>query len=377
MAKRRQARRRRAARAILIGGVVLSAVLFVGVFWLVKSREPAGSSGGAPPAIDSGVILVAGRDEAGAWSQFLVVVADGREYRVYTVPPRTVIDVPGLGFQQAGKILDLGGQLLLDEAVSNLLNIPVGSHLFFDQGAIDLAAEQAGTVNFRTGRPLSTADGAVSLPAGENPMGSSRAVALFKASVADAQAGPQLQALFYQGLRDALAARTEPDRLALAEQLARRVDTDLDEETLTNIFMDMTAPGRGVVVQPLPVRVSGAGPSWYLEPVPDQIEALLSGSGQSTAVAVEIRNGNGQTGAVEAAASRLAPLNYSLSLQAEASGVVFDYTQIRCGSEALKEGERIRSVLGKGTLIKDEYLEKQQIIVIIGRDLGLAELEKR
>jgi hypothetical protein len=57
-------------------------------------------------------------------------------------------------------------------------------------------------------------------------------------------------------------------------------------------------------------------------------------------------------------------------MQTETSGVNFEFTQIRYGSDAAHEGNSVRELLGTGTLIKDDFLENNQIIVIIGLDLA-------
>ena len=98
---------------------------------------------------------------------------------------------------------------------------------------------------------------------------------------------------------------------------------------------------------------------------------------QGAAIIIEIQNGTEAAGEVEAAGDKLAPLRYTITLKTDPSGVDFDVTQIRTGSEALAAGNRVRDLLGRGTVIKDDYMEKRQITVIIGKDMTLAELEKR
>ena len=369
--ERRRRRRRWSARLILIAGVIIAAAGFAAVFWLVRP-ESSGNVQGQLGAnfVENSVVIAVGRDANGAVSHLLAVVPGDRGYSIYTIPARTLVDVPGHGFQQIDRVMDLGGEPLLDQVVESLLKLPVSQHIQFSQEVINMAAEQAGTLSLRAERPLTTADGSVTLAAGDNPVTSSRALAILSASFNDSQSGPLLQALFYQGLRDSLSLRSEQDRRSFAGMLARRVDSDLGSDAFTDVFIELTTAGMTVSVQPLPVRTAGSGASWFFEPLPGQIEALMSRS-PGAAISLEVRNGTGQAGITEATAARLAALNFTTTMQAEASGVNYDYTQIRCGSEALAEGEQVRSILGRGTLIKDEYLEKHQIIVIIGRDLGI------
>ncbi len=366
---------------IMLAGIAVSAVAFLAVFLAVRMR---GSSEATPVAEavepGSGTVIISALDDAGELSQLAVLVPEaGGGFSLYTIPPRTIAETPGQGFREISKVAGLGGQELLDQTVANLLQVPIQYHIQLSYPVLEIAAEQAGTVNFRTDQPLAftSASEAVSLSAGDNPVSAQRAAAFLKAAVDDGRAGPRLQALFYQGLRESLALKGESDRRALAQLLYKRLQTDLDEGDFTGLFLAVTTQARPFGAWPLPVRLAGVGNDWYLEPVPSEVVALMTGSTQDSSITLEVRNGTEAAGVVEAAAAKLAPLRYTATLQPDPSGVDFDTSQIRCGSEALAEGNRVRELLGKGTIIKDEYMEKRQIIVIIGRDLTLADLETR
>lgn len=380
LSSRQQEKRRHLATRIMITGIVLAVLLFLAVFLLVRSRGETEAAPGISGGDGSGTVIITGRDESGRLSQLALLVPEEQGgFSLYTIPARTIADTPGFGFQQLDRVIELGGQQLLDQTVANLLQVPVQYHIQLAYPTLEIATEQAGSINFRTDRPLAmTVDGeTINLASGDNPTGAQRAVALLKASSADGQAGPKIQTLFYQGLRDSLSLKSEADRRALAGLLAKRLETDLDEDAFVDLFLAITSPGRSFGVWPLPARIAGAGAGWYLEPLPAEIEMLMTGNSQDAAITLEIHNGTDTAGIVEAAAERLAALRYSTSLQTEPSGVDFDNTQIRVGSEALAAGARVRDILGKGIVIKDEYMEKRQITVIIGRDISLAELEKR
>lgn len=365
----------------MISGLVVAALVFAGVFLAMRAGDSSGAaSDESVSSGSSGTVIMTGRDDAGKLSQLAVLVPDTQGgYSFYTINPRTVADTPGHGFQQLAQVAELGGQELVDQAVANLLQVPIQYHVDLGYPTLEIAAEQAGIIDFKTDRPLTLngAGEAISFAAGDNPASAQRAILNLKASMDDGQAGPRVQALFYQGLRDALAMKPEPERRALAQLLLKRLETDMDEGDFVDLFVAMTTSGRAFGAWPLPVRLAGSGPDWYLEPVPAEVEMLMTGDTGDSGIILEIHNGTEAVGVVEAAGERLAPLRYGTTLQTDPSGVDFENTQIRVGSEALAAGNRIRDLLGKGTIIKDEYMEKQQIIVIIGRDLPLAELEKR
>lgn len=380
LSSRQQEKRRRLVTRILLAGIVVAILVFLAVFLQVRSRGESEAAPEISAGDGSGTVIITASDESGGLSQLALLVPEEQGgFSLYTIPARTIADTPGFGFQQLGQVIGLGGQQLLDQTVANLLQVPVQYHIQLAYPTLEIAAEQAGSINFRTDRPLSLAAGSetINLAAGDNPTGAQRAIALLKGSAVNGQAGPKIQPLFYQGLHDSLLLKSEADRKALAGLLAKRLETDLDEDAFVDLFLAVTTPDRPFGVWPLPVRIAGTGDGWYLEPLPAEVEMLMTGNSQDAAIILEIHNGTDTAGIVEAAAERLAALRYSTSLEPDPSGVDFENTQIRVGSEALAAGARVRDILGKGIVIKDDYMEKRQITVIIGRDISLAELEKR
>lgn len=364
---------------ILVTGAIAAVVVFIGVLLSVRTRgSGTDDTQSLADAAGSGNVILVGKDEAGKLIQLMVLTGEAEGgFSMYSIPTRTVADVPGQGFQQLDKLYEAAGLQALDQAVADLLQIPVQYHILFTYPVVELVAEQPGSLNLKTDRPLTMNSGpgntgSVTIPAGENPTGSSMAVGLLQAAASDNRDGPRVQAVFYQGLHDALVTRSEPDRKAFASQLLKRVETDMDEGDFVEQFVAVTTPGRAFVSRSLPVKAVGAGAAWYFEPVIGDVEVLVAGSPQDAAYQLQIQNGTEIQGLVEAAAAKLDPLRYSTQLKTDPSGVSFDYTQIRCGSDALAAGNRIRDILGSGTIIKDDYLEKKQIIVIIGKDLNLA-----
>lgn len=380
LSERQRQKRRRLISFILIAGVVAATLVFVGVFLLVRGRASSADTAGPPSGDSPGTVIMTGIDDSGRLSQLAVLAPEGQGgFSLYTIPPRTIADTPGYGFQQLDRVPELGGQELLDQTVANLLKLPIQYHVRFTYPDLETAVGPAGTVNFKTDRARNLAgpEGPIQLTVGDNAASPQLAMAILKASVTDGQDGPQVQSLFYQGLRDALSVKPEADRRNMARLLAGRVKTDMDEEKFVDLFTAATAAPGSFSCWPLPASLGGSGDRWFLEPVPAEIEALVTGGSEDKAFNLEIRNGTEQPGVVEAAAERLAPLRYNTTTQTAPTGVDFDETQIRVGSEALTAGNRVLNLLGKGSIIKDEYMEKRQIIVIMGKDLSLADLEKR
>jgi anionic cell wall polymer biosynthesis LytR-Cps2A-Psr (LCP) family protein len=358
-----------------VAATVLSVILFLIVFFVVRGGGSGSDGEGEVSVADggSGNVIMLGMDTDGRPSQLLVYSPeDGGN--LLTVPVRTIVDTTDRGFARLDEVYQAGGQEALDQAVADLLQIPIQYHIFFPYAAVELTAERAGTINIKTARPLVMSQGPqgvpVTIPTGDNPTGASAAVATLKAAATDNGDGPSVQAAFYQGLRDALSNSQQSEREAFAGQLLKRVETDMDEGDFVGLFVAATAPGGAFSSRALPVKAAGEGEGWYFEPVLPEAGAALPPA--DAGLKLEIQNGTGQQGVVEAAAAKLEPLGFGLTLKPEPSGVNFDTTQIRCGTEALEGGSRVRDLLGGGTVIKDEYMEKNLIIVIMGRDTGTA-----
>lgn len=373
LAETRRARRRHRFTLILIIGGLLSVVLFGAIFFLMRARggdeaeSVPGRSGGD---INSVLVLVNNGD--GELDQALLLsIQDDKTFRAVSMSARTIAQVPGRGFMKLRDVAALDEQALMDQVVADLLQHPVQYHVELDYETMLLAAEQVGTIDIasRQAAAVPVGDGIVNLAAGANPLESEPAVTLLGAAAQDGEAGPAIQATFIQGLRDAFMARSEIDRQAFAAQLYKRVETDLDEGQLVSLFVAVTSGDNQFTVSLLPATLAASGDDWYLEPVAGEAETLL-GQAQGSSYKLEIRNGTEVPGVVEAAAEKLSPLGVDITLQPDASGVNFEFTQIRYGSDAAREGNSIRDLLGAGTLIKDDYLEKNHIVVIIGLDIA-------
>lgn len=377
----RTERRRRLARFILTGGVIAAAAVFLALSVYVRTRDPG--PGDEPIELldgsGSGNVIFTARDEAGKFAQLAVLTA-GPEggYSFYTIPVRTVTTSPGYGFQQLDVLYETGGQEAVDQAAADLLQLPIQYHVTLSHEALQTLAQAAGTINFTTAKPLvmnASPDGTqagVTLPAGDNPNGVSTSVSLMNQAAGDNGDGPRVLAAFYLGLRETLKAKPEVDRRALARQLLKQIETDMGEDRFLDLFADVTDPRRQFGVWPVPVKATGEGGSWYFEPLADELDVLLTGSPADASYLLEIQNGTETPGVVEAVSIKLEPLRFATVLKPEPSGVNFDVTQIRCGVDAIEAGNRVQASLGTGTIIKDEFLEKKQIIVIIGRDIAAA-----
>lgn len=369
LADRRQKRRKRLATVILIAGVLIAGGVFI--IGSLNSRSNSPRIDIEPLQQQSGDVAIGVYGAEGALEHVLVALTEEEGgYSVITIPARTIVETPDDGFRRLDALAagDKGEQLVA--ALEGLLQVSLGHYISIDRQTLEAAAGKAGSINFSTDTAVSTGGGSIVLQVGDNPLSPAEALDHLDASLDDIDNGSMLQTLFFRGMRDAFSSMQDQDRQGVASWLAASLDSDLDEKLVADLITGMSDPGQSFGLWALPVTVAGAGEDWYYEPVLSQVEALLQGSNLAQDFNLEVQNGTETTGLVEAIGTKLAPLRYNINLNTATSGVNYDHTQVRCGSDALKECERVVVALGSGTIIKDEYLDSRQIIVIIGMDLA-------
>ncbi|MCL5942875.1 MAG: LytR C-terminal domain-containing protein [Actinobacteria bacterium] len=166
--------------------------------------------------------------------------------------------------------------------------------------------------------------------------------------------------------------------LAAGAQKGKALDAlpvEGDSEALRTVLRQ-PAVGTGVVGV-LPGRlVEGQGFTYY-EPDPTKVEELLGGAPPARAVSVEVQNGSGVVGIAQKVAQTLEPLGYTFLPPKNADAFPdVESTRIFAAADVLAEADRIRGLLGKGTVVKQESLPAHRIIVVVGKDLTLADLTR-
>jgi hypothetical protein len=166
--------------------------------------------------------------------------------------------------------------------------------------------------------------------------------------------------------------------LAGPGEAARRGTGDLSAEEGEAELRSSLEGLRGGVeeARTLPGRlVEGIG-FVYFEPDLVAVRALL-GTASDDATEVEVQNGSGAVGVVEAVSERLEPLGYHLLPSRNADRFPdVENTQVFAARDALAEGERVREVLGTGRLIPQDGLPSGRIVVVVGGDLTVEQLRE-
>lgn len=328
----RRRRRRRRLAAFLAVAVLSGAGLYLGL-GAREERADGGRSSpittGQPAAgpVEAGLVRV---DDAGGERVVVLVAPKSTPPLVLALPSDTLIRASS-GFARLGEVLegDPAAAAAGIEALTGARPAAVARVLWADLR--EAVAER------------SAESWPARLPDGRGEAG--RVAARAVAALAAAQKGKALDALPVEGESEAL--RT---------------------------VLRQPAVGTGVV-DVLPGRlVEGQGFTYY-EPDLTEVEQMLGGAPPERTVSVEVQNGSGAVGIAQKVAKKLEPLGYTFLPPKNADAFPdVESTRIFAAADVLAEADRIRGLLGKGTVVKQESLPAHRIIVVVGKDLTLADL---
>ena len=113
----------------------------------------------------------------------------------------------------------------------------------------------------------------------------------------------------------------------------------------------------------------------YFEPDVAGLQELLGGRPPESAVSVEVQNGSGVVGAAQKVSEVVSPLGYTVLPPKNAEGFPdVAITQLFAASDALAEADRLRGLLGRGTVVQQDTLPPGRVIIIVGKDLDTSAL---
>jgi hypothetical protein len=171
----------------------------------------------------------------------------------------------------------------------------------------------------------------------------------------------------------ALEAVLDPDGEEKGEvsldDLSFTGDRDVVRDSLRGL-----GPG-AKVAGALPGRqVEGLGFAYY-EPDLAAIRAMLGGKSPESAVSVEVQNGSGVVGAAQKISDAIAPLGYTLLPPKNAEGFPdVATTQLFAAPDAVAQADRLRGILGLGTVVEQESLAPGTVVIVVGKDLDVDSL---
>jgi hypothetical protein len=340
--QRRRAEQRAKKRVRLVrNGAILGVLLLAAVVFLVVRAiggEGGGAEGRQEPAAGGGdlfgsLLLVLDEDERMTGAALLW--PDGQAVRILGIPVNTLLQGER-GFEPLQALHERDPEEALD-SLAQLLGIRPGGYARTGWADLRSRAEEAAPEPLEL--PESLVEDRLS---GAEPAG--------------------------RGLV-ALAGADEKARRAIGSLPASEGQGELRaslEDLRGSVEEHHTLPGR---------LVEGAGFVYY-EPDVTAIRALL-GTASGGPTEVEVQNGSGAVGVAEAVVERIQPLGYSLLPSRNADQFPdVETTQIFAAPDALDEGERVREVVTKGRLVPLEQLPPGRIVVVVGKDLSLEDLQE-
>ncbi len=90
---------------------------------------------------------------------------------------------------------------------------------------------------------------------------------------------------------------------------------------------------------------------------------------------VAVENGSGALGIGAAVVNRLAGLDVNLPAVRNASSFGYQATQILAGAKAFAVANQVRGILGRGVVLTGSGLPDTTVVVIVGKDLKVKDLQ--
>lgn len=188
---------------------------------------------------------------------------------------------------------------------------------------------------------------------------------------------------------EALGADEESDAKAvvnLLKALVGALGTEEADAALANMSVGgdreatlaaLRALGSGAAVSgAVPGRVVEGLGFVYFEPDVAGLQALLGGKAPESGVSVEVQNGSGIVGIAQKISAIISPLGYTMLSPKNAEGFPnVEVTQLFAAPDVLAEADRLRRLIGVGTVVQQETLPAARVIIVVGKDLDAEALE--
>jgi hypothetical protein len=310
----------------------------------------------------------------------------GRHPLTVFIPTATLTEIPGYGYDSAGKAMALGRVPLQEITIENLLGVQIDHTLLVPDSLMSGLVDRAGGVDVTVKTALMA------------PRGTNRLVPVFQPGTRRFDGKTAMRFLQYVGPDEDELARFERAQTiwealyarfagAKASDLARVVAgfgasliTDAAPAGAGAFFAAFASAGAGLrSYRSLPVSAVGSGEEAAFRMDQAQFDGDLAkllapsrpaATAAGTPVRVQILNGNGRPEIGLSVAKLLVPAGFRIADTGNASNFRFRRTQIVAYSDAdLPAARRIRALLGVGSI---EIGRTQQSIVdvtiVIGAD---------
>ena len=355
---------------VLAGVVAFSAVLGA---WYVGAHL----LGGGQTAIKPGYLtLITLTDDSGRPQAAALAVKDAADgtHTLFVIPRDLLLEGPNGEYVFAGDAL-AGGTLKQD--VERVINAPVDAVYSIPLGTLPELAGSS-VLQVALSRPVKLVldgeervykDGAA-IPAADVP-------ALFAAAGPSGTDSADMQEALWRAALESAAFRPDVERArAVGAAVASSTGTH-DIRYLRDTLRGLTSGGPTVAGIPSTSRVAEGQFAFVPDPEGIMADITRKAPGYRGRAIVLVRNGSGTVGIGEAVRQRLSVLDVDLPPSANADSFAYRTTQILAGRGALAVAEDVRAILGRGVVLDGADLPSNQVVVIVGRDVRLTDLETK
>jgi hypothetical protein len=360
---------------VLAGAVALGAVFGA---WFIAKRlmrheTPVNASG-------SLILLTFGAGERGARPVAGLALFDAARasWRIFTVPREFLLEGQKGEYVMAGDIM---GDAALAADLTKLVQAPVTYDLRLPYAALTsiaaggaspggarLEVQLGKAATLRIGSAWRTYQGTFSVPVADLPrlLGATGK----SGEDEDAMAAALLAAAFHSGALQ--PAQTQ-------DGVLRGILTAFDDKT-TRTAVQQTLAGLldgHVLVERLPSHGEVSQGQFAFRPDRERIMAEVTRRipGHSPRYTVIVQNGTGEVGIGELVRQKLSVLDVTLPSPSNADAFDYKRTEILAGTDALTVAEDVRAILGHGVVLRGDSLPATTLVVIVGADLKVKDLQ--
>jgi len=351
--------------------VAFSAVLGA---WYLGARLLGGRQAAMKPGYLALITLTGAADRPEAAALAVKDAADG-SHSLFIIPRDLLLEGPNGEYVFAGDALT-GGTLKQD--LERVINARVDAVYELPLSTLSDLAD-SGALQVKLSRPVTLVvddtervyrDGAA-VPANDIP-------ALFAAAGPSGTDSAAMQEALWRAALEAGALRPAADRARAVDAAVASSSGAHDKRLLGDALRGLTSSGTATVAR-VPSTSRVAEGQFAFVPDPEGIMADITrrAPGYRGRATVLVRNGTGAVGIGEAVRRRLSVLDVDLPPSANADSFDYRQTQILAGRGALAVAEDVRAILGRGVVLDGADLPSDQVLVIVGGDVRLKDVETK
>jgi hypothetical protein len=316
--------------------VALVAILVIAagvIAAIILTRPDAQTdSSGTPTAADADLTLLVVRSNVGPFAA--VVGSTGAQTGALAIPTKISVTVPGQGDARLDEALELPPETATT-TVANVLVLPIDHYAFLGRQRLAALVDRAGGIEV----------------AGQQRTGDE-----VVAAIEGAKRGKSLAfQLALQGLLDAGVEWTAADLDVTddADAVARTLATATDVNVRT---VEVVEPAPGVF-RAMPEAVRGGVVGAFGGPDRDLVNVI-------------VLNGSGAPGVGETVADKIVPGGFTVVVSENAQSFDHDETLVVVGSSSdVALGERVRDLLGVGSVNVSVSSGLAPVTIVVGKDL--------